>query len=70
MSVERYVMHLAEDDDPARTVCGEPWQRWQVGQAPGPLDKIHQCQACYRRAREMRATLPPCGWSCAEAPGI
>lgn len=25
-----YTAHLARDDNPDRTLCGEPWQGWQA----------------------------------------
>lgn len=62
-----YTAHLARDDNPLYTACGEPWQGWQ---APSDLDlrdphaitlaphdpptweSIRQCQACLRVAME------------------
>lgn len=61
-----YVSHLADDNDPTETACGEPWQGWQEPddcrrrtgfvltpfEQPRPhVDPIRFCGACARLAQ-------------------
>lgn len=71
--------HLAEDEHPTRTLCGEPWESWQDPDQGASLEetlavpgllmsekadiraaerrktegRVRQCQACFKRVREM-----------------
>lgn len=54
-----HVSHLADDNNPDSTVCGNPWQSWQHQTAPSTVhispprphtDRIRLCQACRRIA--------------------
>lgn len=67
--MNEHVAHLARDDKPNLTACGEPWQGWQVPPdadlkdpklvtlsphlPPTPQDRVRQCQACRRVAMNL-----------------
>lgn len=61
--MSEYVAHLADDEKPKTTACGEPWQGWQAPDVLWPTvelpphdpprshgDLIRQCRACMKVA--------------------